>query len=316
MADLNQYRYVLAISEHGNITKAARALYISQPSLSVYLQKLESRLGCQLFEKDGKTLALTYCGERFAEYGRKILSLNEKCIAEIDEIATTGATRNRILLGLPNSLSSQLFPRLAAAFKRSCPHVNLVIREAPGRQLEELVFYGDVDMAIFSLPLRSRALDHTVLWNVEFLVAANRKHPICKKALRLPNRPLRYLNQEMLADEPLVVLSEGMQMRGVVNQLFAQVGATPRILMETSNSLTAYQLAIHNVAPTFVTEDLIDPAYDDVMEYFHFGDPCAYMQLGCVYLNRHMLPPVCREFIRTSMACLSTDKLKSPVEKP
>ena len=75
--DLREQKYVCALAECGNLTRAAEKLYISQPALSIYINNLENSLGVKLFERIGKRFVLTYAGERYVEAAQKMLDLKE-----------------------------------------------------------------------------------------------------------------------------------------------------------------------------------------------------------------------------------------------
>lgn len=303
--NLEQYQYILAINEYKNITKAAQVLYISQPSLSAFLQKLEARLGCRLFERIGKQLIPTHCGKLYIQYARQIVSLGEKCYSEIRNYSIHGTTKEQLRVGFTHSLSSQLFPRLMEKFHTEYPFVNVILKEAPGRQLEEMTYCGDLDIAMYSLPLRSRVLDYTVLRNMEFLIAVNKSSPLCQSARTCSYGYGRYLTQDELVKFPLISLTKGLALRNVLDRFFAQKGYQPNILIEIPNSLTAYQMAIHNIGPTLITEDLINPVYNDIMQYFHLKDFQVSLQLGFVYLNQNTLSSAASHFIEISRQYMS-----------
>lgn len=78
--DIREFSYILAIVEHGSFTKAANSLYISQPSLSLYIKNMERRLGFAFFNRTNRKLVLTEEGRVYVEYARKIMELNNDMI--------------------------------------------------------------------------------------------------------------------------------------------------------------------------------------------------------------------------------------------
>ena len=136
---LQDYRYIATIYEYRNITKAAEMLYISQPSLSIALHKLEQKLGCKLFERGSKQLIPTYAGEQFVEYAKKIIRINEECDSLLKEIAQSGGQAETIHVGFTNSLSMQLFPKIIKLYSENWPLIKVILHEGRGKQLEEMV---------------------------------------------------------------------------------------------------------------------------------------------------------------------------------
>ena len=97
--DFRELRYVLSVASHQNLTRAAQELYISQPSLSKYLQNLERTTGMRLFDRQGNRLRLTYAGERYVRYARQMLLMKRDMDEELGEIARE--ERGRIRVAIP-----------------------------------------------------------------------------------------------------------------------------------------------------------------------------------------------------------------------
>ena len=87
--DFQKFEYFLAIARHQNLTKAAQELYISQPTLTKFLQKLEAELGGRLFRRNGHTYNLTFLGRRYLEYAQKALALNQDWEKELQDMRSS-----------------------------------------------------------------------------------------------------------------------------------------------------------------------------------------------------------------------------------
>ena len=97
--DFKQITYIIKVAECRNITKAARELYISQPSLSQLISKAEEELGIRIFDRNTNPLTLTYAGKRYIEEAKKIIDINENIKKELQDIA--GCQKGLIVLGIP-----------------------------------------------------------------------------------------------------------------------------------------------------------------------------------------------------------------------
>jgi len=293
--DQNEYLYVKAVYEHGSITKAARSLYISQPSLSTYISRLEQHLNVKLFEKSNGRLQLTYAGERYLDYGRQILALDEKCTYEMSNISKS--RNGRLVLGTTNNIGIQTLPLLLAAFHRRFPEVQIYLKETTARELEEMIHHRELDMALLTVPFSARHTEHTVIRDAEVLLSVHKSHPLFQKAIAVPGLKYEFMDLHYLKDEPLILLNEGRRIRLAAEQLFSQIGCRPHALFETTNSIIAHRLAIANVAPTFITEDALDAFHSIKVNYYHVGNPRIIHQMICAYPSESLLDEIGKSFI-------------------
>lgn len=125
--DFREINYVLAIAKYQNITKAADALFISQPTLSKFLISLEEELGLRLFRKAGHKFILTYAGERYVEKASEILRLKQDLDKELSEIRA--GEINTLHVGITSMRSSYMFPEILPRFHKLYPNVKVVLHE-------------------------------------------------------------------------------------------------------------------------------------------------------------------------------------------
>ena len=112
-------QYVLTIANYGNLTKAANALFLSQPALSIHLKQLETSLGIQLFERKGRRMILTYAGEEFVKSARDITM---KCFELEDRMIDIGKNvAVKLRIGYMVRQVESLFPSVMTAFNRLYP---------------------------------------------------------------------------------------------------------------------------------------------------------------------------------------------------
>lgn len=107
---IKEYSYIITIAEEGSLTKAAQKLFISQPALSLYIKGIENQLGFKLYNKLNNKLIFTYEGERFLNYAKEIIQLEDKFFSEIESIRQLKS--GRVKLGIASSRSILIFPRL------------------------------------------------------------------------------------------------------------------------------------------------------------------------------------------------------------
>ena len=115
--------YVKTVAEENSISKAAKKLYIAQPSLSQALQKLEEQLGTPLFNRTTSGLNLTYAGERYYHMAGQILKIYEDFESEISDM--NNLKTGRIHLGITNHLGILTLPQTVKRFREICPFIEL-----------------------------------------------------------------------------------------------------------------------------------------------------------------------------------------------
>ena len=144
--DFKDLSYVLAIAKYQNITKAAESLYITQPTLTKFLQGLERDLGQKLFKRLGNRYVLTYAGERYTAKAGEILNLKKELDLEMGDIIRNNA--GSLKIAFPTMRGTYMLPCTLPIFNSLYPNVKLDILEAHSSQLEGMLQNGDADLAL------------------------------------------------------------------------------------------------------------------------------------------------------------------------
>ena len=192
---LTELRYVVAVAEHRHFGKAAEAWFVSQPTLSVGVRKLEEELGLRLFERNRSDVIVTPEGETVVAQALQVLR-------GVDEIRETAeAARDplgsRLTLGLIYTIGPFLVPRLISALKEAAPGVQLVVRENFTDALARQLRRGEIDMAIMSLPFEDPQLVARPLYREPFKVALPADHRLARN---------KRVKAAALAEENLLLL--------------------------------------------------------------------------------------------------------------
>ena len=188
--DTKHLYYAAQVAEYRSISKAADVLYLSQPTLSQHISKLETQLGCKLFDRNTIPLKLTYEGEVFIDYALKILELEKSLIHRMQ--SSKNVINGRITIGIPTCYGATILPKVLPVFKQQFPHVEIQLIEESSTTLETLLEKNLIDLAIMNLPIDNKSLlyetlliDHVVLAvpNV-FLSQENRtQYPLTPESL-------------------------------------------------------------------------------------------------------------------------------------
>jgi DNA-binding transcriptional LysR family regulator len=142
--DADQLRSFVAIVEAGSFTRAAEAVAKTQSAVSMQIKRLEERLGCALFERDGRQNRLTAEGERLLDHARRIVRLNEAAVALFAKETLEGHVR----LGTPDDYADRFLPEILARFSRANPRADMTVVCEPTPMLAERIRAHEIDLAI------------------------------------------------------------------------------------------------------------------------------------------------------------------------
>lgn len=244
--------YVKTIADEKSISKAAKKLFVAQPSLSQSLQRIEDALGTQLFNRTTNKMLLTYAGERYYETACQILKLYENLETEISDI--NGLKTGRIHIGITNHLGTIVLPKILPEFHRQCPFVEIQIFEGNTSEQEQKLLSRELDFAILHAPKQNfnPLLNYELLGTDAFVLAVNPGNPLIEKAQSLDGYPYPVLDPKLLSNESFIMLHKEQRIRHVCDAILHQAQITPRILFTVKNYETAQGLVGHGMGVTFL----------------------------------------------------------------
>ena len=196
--NLRDIQYIIAVAETRHFGKAAERCYVSQPTLSGQIRKLEEELGVAIFERTSRSVAITPVGEQILAIGRQITeqvdAIQQLARAQQDPLA--GPLR----LGAIPTLSPYLMPLILMPLKRRHAQMKLVLSEELTESLLQRLHHHEIDAALLATPVEDPRLDEIPLFDEPFWVAFPRKHDFyTREKIRLRD----------LQQEELLLLSEG-----------------------------------------------------------------------------------------------------------
>lgn len=171
---LVELKYIVAVARERHFGRAAEACFVSQPTLSIAIKKLEEELGVPVFERGGSEIGITPIGEQIINQAQKILeaSANLKEIARQGQDPLDGPLR----VGVIHTICPYLLPKLVKRQLARMPQMPLILQENFTVRLLELLRLGEIDCAIMALPLPDSGLEMRPLYQEEFMLAVPRHH--------------------------------------------------------------------------------------------------------------------------------------------
>lgn len=181
--DFKELEYFSTIVKCGNLTHAARQLYVSQPTLSKFLQKLEEDLGLVLFQRGSRRLKLTYAGQRYYAHVERILS--QKCEMDAEMTDILRSDRGVLYVGIPPFRCSFSLPKVLPIFHKEFPQVQFRIVEAPSAVLDQKLLNGEIDLAFYMSFERITGLSYQVMHSDKMYAILSKGHPLEAKAAQI-----------------------------------------------------------------------------------------------------------------------------------
>ncbi len=179
---LQQLRILRAIATEKNFTKAAEILYLSQPSLSKQIKKLEKNLDTILLNREGNKISLTETGKIFLQYSERILALcEESCRALID---LKNGDKGRLTIGASQTIGTYLMPQFLVLFAKNYPQINLKIQVNDTSLIVDNIIEKKIDIALVGGHIPERAKKHLIIQNFiedEINLVISPNHPFSKK---------------------------------------------------------------------------------------------------------------------------------------
>ena len=240
---ITQLHYLIAVAEYQNFTLAAEKSFVTQPTLSMQISKLEEELGVRIFDRGTKPIRLTEVGLKIVEQARRVVNEAER-MQDIVAIVK-GFIGGPFRLGIIATVMPTLLPMFLGAFIRKYPKVNLIIRELTTEEIISGLREGKLDAAIAATPLELEDIIERPLYYEPFVGYIPTEHPLSSK-------------KELAADDldlqEVLLLQDGHCFRdNIINLCGMNAKDTPRkFTIESGSFETLVQLADERMGMTLL----------------------------------------------------------------
>lgn len=242
--ELHQLRYFLAVAEEGNFTRAAEKCFVSQPSLSAQIIKLEGELGQKLFNRLGRKAEMTQAGRFLENRARTILMEVENAQRQIKDGAAE--VMGAVTVGVTPSVAPYLLPPVIQLARERYPLLQIRIQESLRRKLIEDVVHGDLEVAITSYTGDTPNLDAEPILQESLVLAVPSGHALASK-----KGPVALTD---FKDEPLVLLGESATLGDKVFDFFDNNDTKPNVVALCSQVRTVKELVNAGVGVAILPE--------------------------------------------------------------
>ncbi|MEU8584628.1 transcriptional regulator CynR [Streptomyces abikoensis] len=253
--ELRHLRYLLAVAEHGNFTRAAEELHISQPTLSQQIKQLERTVGVQLLDRTGRTVRPTDAGKVYVEHARRALrdlAAAERAVHDVQDLS-----RGHLRLAVTPTFTAYLVGPVVAELHARHPGITLTVTEATQDRIEAGLAGDEIDLGIAFAGPHPPGITATPLFT-ETLGLVTAAQPASAPGRRPAPEP-RPLPVQALEGQQLALLSADFATRGHIDAYFTRHRVQPRIAVE-ANSIQALteivrRTPLATVLPDAITHD-------------------------------------------------------------
>ena len=247
-------KYFLMVAEELNITRAAERLYISQQSLSNHISNMERELDVKLFTRSPK-LTLTYAGNLLVDTASQILELNNQYLAKVSDINRhyLGVLR----VGVSHTCGLALLPKILPRFREEFPLVEFSLFEGNSTQLEDELSHGRIDLMICFEPITMEGVTTVPLTRQQLMMVVPKSFTQERFGDQADEIRARYRDHADISafeDLPFVLIKKGNRTRSIVDKLFNTNHFTPKLILETENTVTTLVMAQSGIGITICPE--------------------------------------------------------------
>lgn len=271
--ELSQLRYVMAVADTGNFTRAAARSNIAQPSLSQQIIKLERELGHKLFHRMGRKAVLTEAGTVFLERARRILFEVEDATKELGDHPSL---ERRITVGAIPTLAPYLLPTLITRCRKRFPNLQVNIREDFKVTLIQEILEGELDLALATLPVADPSIQVEVLWKEPLILAVAKGHPLASKE--------RVIGSD-LANETFILLGSSSSLTAQVRRFCGENNFEPRIGSRCAQVATVKALVGIGTGISILPRVARSAEDEDSLVYITLADAEPFREIAVL---RHM----------------------------
>ncbi|AGS38691.1 MAG: LysR substrate-binding domain-containing protein [Cycloclasticus pugetii] len=259
--NLRDLKYIVAVAETKSFVKAAEQCFVSQPTLSMQIKKLENSLNIKIFERNNKHVLVTEIGKQVIETAKRILQDAEhiSILAKHEQDPFAGD----FTLGAFPTIAPYILPKLIPLIKKKLPNLRLILVEEKTDILLHKLKTGLIDAALLAGPIHDESLIAEKLFDDEFKLAVATHHPLAEQTI---------INPDELTNQPLLLLDEGHCLRDQALQFCQLSGIDEEQNVRATSLETLRQMVIADTGITFMPTIAIQNN-DDNIRYIPFEEP-------------------------------------------
>lgn len=299
---LTQLEYVMALHKFGHFAKAAEACFVTQPTLSMQIQKLEEDLGAVIFDRSKKPILLTQMGQKLISQIQTVL-YEAKKIENIIELEGKGGKRGSLSIGVIPTIAPYLLPRLLPVCEKLFPELEMTIKELQTEQILSALNGDEIDVGLLATPTKIPKMFELPLYYEPFYV-------LCKKGHEYTS--LKKIKYQTLSMDDIWLLEEGHCLRNQVLDLCSikkGKGQSKRYKFESGSLETLKNLVDlyggYTLLPYLATEHV-----GGASQLIPFERPIPAREIGLVYRREHYKSELIESLGQAILQCIPEELRK------
>lgn len=251
---LLQMRYIIAVSEEKNITRAAEKLHIAQPSLSRMIAAVESEYKIQLFNHVNKSLEITKAGTVFIQYAKNIVNQFQNLESALSDFGNTEF--GRLTFGCSSNHMGYLLPSFLKEISARFPYLEISVVDDSSSSLFRQAALGRIDIVYSQLNGEfSNDLIYDPVVEEELLLVVPSTHPLAARAMNEPNwRSREPIHLQEINDEPFIQVRKSHSIYTKTNKLFTENNFNPNVCLTVSTNVVAHHLVASGLGISILPE--------------------------------------------------------------
>ncbi len=297
--NLKDLKYLVALADTGHFGKAAARTFVSQPTLSAQLKKLEEYLGVKLIERQPKNVQLTDVGRQVVVRARRMLDEGDSIVALAR--SNTDPLAGKLKVGLIPTVGPYLLPRIMTKIRKALPHLSLMLYEYQTEPLLKRLRDGEIDVGILALPVAQDGLESQKLYEEAFTVAVPNGHPLGEKST---------VRVQDLKGHTLLLLEDGHCLRDQALEVCSRVDVHEAEDFRATSLETLRQMVVAGLGITLLPEYAVDAPFGSQrgLTIRHFAKPAPARTVGAVWRKSSTRTAAISEFckiVHTAMTAKS-----------
>jgi len=272
--NLKDLKYLVALADTGHFGKAAERTFVSQPTLSAQLKKLEDYLGVKLVERQPKNIKLTEVGRQIVVRARRMLDEGDQIIALARN--NTDPFVGKLKVGLIPTIGPYLLPRVMQKLRKALPHLGLMLYEHQTEALLRRLRDGEIDLGIMALPVAQEGMETRALYDEAFTVALPNNHPLAAKtAIKVAD----------LKGQTLLLLEDGHCLRDQALEVCSRIEVHEAEDFRATSLETLRQMVVAGLGITLLPETAVESPFGSQrgLSIRQFVKPAPTRTVGAVW---------------------------------
>lgn len=256
--DIHQIENIIAIEREQSILKASQKLFLTQSALNQQLLRLEKELGTRLFERRKTGMIPTFAGRIYLATAHQMVDMKKETYKIIHDISEENT--GEISLAYTPERGSLMFSYVYPVFHQKYPNVTFRIQEARVKKMEQLLLKKEVTLAglTYSGSFKNPDLEYLDMAEELMVLGLPKSHPLAYLAGERSWETFPQLDLKLLRNECFTLISKETRMRDMINLAFEQAGFHPKILFESTSTLTVVNMVKNQVCPAFFPQSYVE----------------------------------------------------------